>query len=128
MDRLGRRVLTMATNVGKGWFAVLPSTMNSKPAPLFVWHASESVPIGLYRVQAPNNLIVTRLVVAIPPEPLASFLAEGGYLPRGVPSSSAPCTPRSIHLTRAPSRRCAANCCWAFRNEVLRRRAMARYI
>jgi conjugative transfer signal peptidase TraF len=65
--------------------AVLTSTMNSKPAPFFVWNASESVPIGLYRVQAPDNLIVTSLVVAMPPEPLASFLAESGYLPRGVP-------------------------------------------
>ena len=65
--------------------AVLTSTMNSKPAPSFVWNASESVPVGLYSVHAPDNLTVTSLVVAMPPEPLASFLAEGGYLPRGVP-------------------------------------------
>jgi conjugative transfer signal peptidase TraF len=65
--------------------AVITSTMTSKPLPLFVWNASESVPIGLYGVQAPDNLIVTSLVVAMPPEPLASFLAESGYLPRGVP-------------------------------------------
>jgi conjugative transfer signal peptidase TraF len=63
----------------------ITSTMTSKPAPLFVWNASESVPVGLYSVQAPDDLIVTSLVVAIPPEPLASFLAEGGYLPHGVP-------------------------------------------
>ena len=65
--------------------AVITSTMTSKPAPLFVWNSSESVPIGLYGVQAPDSLIVTSLVVAMPPEPLASFLAESGYLPRGVP-------------------------------------------
>ena len=29
--------------------------------------------------------MVTTLVVAMPPEPLATFLADGGYLPRGVP-------------------------------------------
>jgi conjugative transfer signal peptidase TraF len=65
--------------------AVLTPTMNSKPAPLFIWNASESVPIGLYGVQRPDRLIVTSLVVAMPPEPLASFLAESDYLPRGVP-------------------------------------------
>jgi type IV secretory pathway protease TraF len=36
-------------------------------------------------VQAPYNLIVTNPVVAMPPEPFASFLAESGYLSRGVP-------------------------------------------
>jgi conjugative transfer signal peptidase TraF len=43
------------------------------------------VPIGLYRVQAVGQLIVTDLVVTFPPEGLSTFLAEGGYLPRGVP-------------------------------------------
>jgi conjugative transfer signal peptidase TraF len=50
-----------------------------------VWNASESVPIGLYSVQPVDQLMVTSLVVAIPPEPIATFLAEGGYLPRDVP-------------------------------------------
>jgi conjugative transfer signal peptidase TraF len=53
--------------------------------PRFVWNASESVPVGLYSVQPPDELIVTSLVVAMPPDRLATFLAEGGYLPRGVP-------------------------------------------
>ena len=60
--------------------AVLTSTMNSKPAPLFVWNASESVPIGLYGVQAPNNLIVTSLAVAVPTR-AARHLRFGGRLP-----------------------------------------------
>jgi conjugative transfer signal peptidase TraF len=55
------------------------------PKPHFVWNASQSVPMGLYGVQPTHRLVVTDLVVAFPPEPLASFLAEGGYLPRGVP-------------------------------------------
>jgi conjugative transfer signal peptidase TraF len=59
--------------------------MGAKPVPRFVWNASESVPIGLYRVQTAGQLIVTDLVVAYPPEDLATRLAEGGYLPRGVP-------------------------------------------
>jgi len=36
-------------------------------------------------VQPARRLIVTALVVAYPPEPLASFLADGGYLSQGVP-------------------------------------------
>jgi conjugative transfer signal peptidase TraF len=65
--------------------AVVTFTMGAKPIPRFVWNASESVPIGLYSVQPVDQLMVTSLVVAIPPEPIATFLAEGGYLPRDVP-------------------------------------------
>ena len=36
-------------------------------------------------MQPARRLIVAALVVAYPPEPLATFLADGGYLPRGVP-------------------------------------------
>jgi conjugative transfer signal peptidase TraF len=65
--------------------AAVTSTMGAKPVPRFVWNASASVPIGLYSVQPADQFMVTTLVVAVPPEPLATFLAEGGYLPRGVP-------------------------------------------
>jgi conjugative transfer signal peptidase TraF len=65
--------------------AVIGTTLGPKSAPRLVWNASESVPTGLYRVQPARRLIVTALVVAYPPEPLATFLADGGYLPRGVP-------------------------------------------
>ena len=63
----------------------LTAFTGSKPAPLLIWNTSESVPIGLYRVQPDGMLFVTTLVVAIPPEPLATVLADGGYLPHGVP-------------------------------------------
>ncbi|MBM3653138.1 MAG: S26 family signal peptidase [Alphaproteobacteria bacterium] len=53
--------------------------------PLFVWNASASVPIGLYAVQPIADLTVTDLVVARPPEPLANWLDERRYLPRGAP-------------------------------------------
>jgi conjugative transfer signal peptidase TraF len=65
--------------------ALVISTMCITPRPRFVWNASESVPIGLYNVQPAGTLAVTNLVVAMPPEPLATFLAEGAYLPLGVP-------------------------------------------
>src|SRR5215831_17405475 len=65
--------------------SVVIATMGPKPPPSLVWNASESVPIGLYRVRPAGKLTVTDLVVAMPPEPLATFLAEGDSLPRGVP-------------------------------------------
>jgi conjugative transfer signal peptidase TraF len=65
--------------------AVIATTLGPKSAPHFVWNASESVPIGLYQVQPARHMTVTTLVVAYPPEPLATFLADGGYLPRDVP-------------------------------------------
>jgi conjugative transfer signal peptidase TraF len=65
--------------------AVIETMLGPKPAPRFVWNVSESVPTGLYRVQAARDLIVTTLVVAYPPEPLATLLEGGGYLPRDVP-------------------------------------------
>jgi conjugative transfer signal peptidase TraF len=77
------RALTLITTISAA--AVVIATTGPKPAPSLVWNASESVPVGLYGVQPAGKLTVTDLVVALPPEPLASFLAEGGYLPRGVP-------------------------------------------
>lgn len=63
----------------------LVSTIGPKPIPLLIWNASESVPPGLYRLRPADTLFVTELVAVLPPEPLATFLAAGGYLPRGVP-------------------------------------------
>ncbi|TIP11296.1 S26 family signal peptidase [Mesorhizobium sp.] len=53
--------------------------------PTFIWNASRSVPIGLYRLTALNRVEAPDLVAVIPPDPLAGFLAERGYLARGVP-------------------------------------------
>lgn len=78
-----RAAMTMATMLA-AVTAVL-ATIGPKPAPSVIWNASASVPIGLYRVFPAGKLAVTDLVVALPPEPLATFLAEGSYLPRGVP-------------------------------------------
>ena len=65
--------------------AVIETMLGPKPAPRFVWNASESVPTGLYQVKPTRDLIITTLVVAYPPEPLATLLEDGGYLPRAVP-------------------------------------------
>ena len=56
-----------------------------RPAPLLLWNASASVPIGLYAVRPAGSLAVGELVAVAPPPGLASFLAARGYLPVGVP-------------------------------------------
>jgi conjugative transfer signal peptidase TraF len=53
--------------------------------PRFIWNASASVPIGLYAVETASQLQLNDLVVVRPPEGVAALLAEGAYLPRGVP-------------------------------------------
>jgi len=61
------------------------SSIAARPVPRFLWNASESVPIGLYRLRPTGGLATTDLVAVLPPEPLATVLADGQYLPRGVP-------------------------------------------
>jgi conjugative transfer signal peptidase TraF len=55
------------------------------PSPKLIWNASASVPVGLYRLRPAEPLHIGELVIAMPPEPLASYLAGRGYLPEGVP-------------------------------------------
>lgn len=56
-----------------------------KPVPpRFVWNASASAPIGFYRIDGAGSISVADLVAVEPPEPLATFLANRGYLPKGV--------------------------------------------
>ena len=68
-----------------GAAAVLMLTLGIKPTPLFIWNSSQSVPIGLYAMRSSDPLVIADLVVVMPPEPLAGFLAQRGYLPQGVP-------------------------------------------
>ncbi|MBQ8101692.1 MAG: conjugative transfer signal peptidase TraF [Afipia broomeae] len=63
----------------------IASTIGDNSRPQYIWNLTPSVPLGLYSLHSPSHLRVTTLVAAIPLEPLASALAEGGYLPRGVP-------------------------------------------
>ncbi|WP_136616140.1 MULTISPECIES: S26 family signal peptidase [Mesorhizobium] len=53
--------------------------------PKLIWNASASTPIGLYRIHPAERLEVNDLVAVDPPKSLTSFLADNGYLPRGVP-------------------------------------------
>ncbi|WP_298954046.1 S26 family signal peptidase [uncultured Methylobacterium sp.] len=54
-------------------------------APKLIWNASASTPVGFYTIDEPGLVAVTDLVAVDAPEPLATFLSDGGYLPRGVP-------------------------------------------
>lgn len=55
------------------------------PAPRLIWNATASTPAGLYALRPIGQLRIMELVAVRPPEPIASFLADGGFLPRGVP-------------------------------------------
>jgi conjugative transfer signal peptidase TraF len=78
----GRVVMLLTTLVAAT--AVL-SSIGARPVPRLLWNASESVPIGLYRLRPAGGLVVTDLVAVLPPEPLAAVLGDGHYLPRGIP-------------------------------------------
>ncbi|SFN38435.1 conjugative transfer signal peptidase TraF [Bradyrhizobium sp. Rc3b] len=77
------RLKTLATMLCGAVALIAPIVLEITPA--YIWNASESVPIGLYRVQPPDKLFVTELLAVQPPEPLATFLDLNGYLPIGVP-------------------------------------------
>ena len=79
---IGRDAMLAVMALGVGSMA-LPRP-DERP-PWLVWNASASVPIGLYAVAAITEVQARDLVVVRPPELLARFLADGGYLPRGVP-------------------------------------------
>ncbi len=72
----------MATFIASS--AVAVSTWVDAPTKL-IWNASASTPIGFYSVEPAGRLEVTDLVAVDAPEPIASFLADGGYLPGDTP-------------------------------------------
>lgn len=77
-----RRITITAMFAGVALLAV-PAWLD--PAPRYIWNASASVPIGLYRVEPATRIEVTDLVAVMPPSALADYLDERVYLPRGVP-------------------------------------------
>lgn len=75
--------LTIITMLAGTALIVLPAW--SRPDLRFIWNASASVPVGLYRIVPADRIEVTDLAVVMPPDELAGFLDERGYLPRGLP-------------------------------------------
>lgn len=55
------------------------------PAPRFIWNATASAPVGLYRVDAAAAPHIGDLVAITPPADIAAWLARRHYVPRGVP-------------------------------------------
>lgn len=79
MTRFGLITATALATIGVGYPGVAP--MPTK----LIWNASASAPIGFYTIEPAAAIEVTDLVVVDPPEPFATFLADRGYLPKGVP-------------------------------------------
>jgi conjugative transfer signal peptidase TraF len=79
VTRFGYIMTTYFAAMAVGVLSFLPV------APKLIWNASASVPLGLYSIEPVRHLEVTDLVAVRTPEPLASFMAERRYLPRGVP-------------------------------------------
>ena len=79
MMRLGWMITTCIAALAFG------GSMLLEPAPLLIWNASASVPIGLYAVHSLGMLNRGDLVLVRPPQAIASFLQQRGYLAMGVP-------------------------------------------
>jgi type IV secretory pathway protease TraF len=75
MIRLGYVAATLSSVLLIGGQSFVPVT------PRLVWNATASTPTGLYALQAMGRLRAMQLVAVRPPEPIASFLADGGFLP-----------------------------------------------
>jgi conjugative transfer signal peptidase TraF len=79
MTRFGYVKTTYFAMLGIGAIALF------HPAPRLIWNATASTPTGLYALRPAGKLHELELVVVRPPEPVASYLADGGFLPEGVP-------------------------------------------
>jgi conjugative transfer signal peptidase TraF len=79
---MSRRHYVLAACAGLALLAV-PAFASFTPR--LIWNASASTPIGLYAISAAGTPKRGDLVAVEPPQPLADFLADGGYLPRGLP-------------------------------------------
>lgn len=80
--RRRRAAPVVATLAGLGLIAV-PAVAEWQPR--IIWNASASVPLGLYIAAAADDIALGDLILVRPPETLAAFLAERGYVARGVP-------------------------------------------
>jgi conjugative transfer signal peptidase TraF len=80
--RVTRLSSVVATSVAT---LVVGASALCRPAPLLIWNASASAPIGLYAVRPAGALRLAELVVVAPPPPLDAFLDKRRYLPEGVP-------------------------------------------
>jgi type IV secretory pathway protease TraF len=78
MIRLGYVTATLSSVLLIGGQSLVPAT------PWLVWNATASTPTGLYELRSADCLNALQLAAVRPPEPIASFLADGGFLPKSV--------------------------------------------
>jgi conjugative transfer signal peptidase TraF len=69
----------------QGAISIIAVTAVAEMPTRLVWNVSESAPTGLYAVRDDNRLRPGVLAAVMPPEPLATWLVDGGYLGRGAP-------------------------------------------
>lgn len=79
MTRTGLFFAAALATMGVGYPALTPMPIK------LMWNASASAPIGFYTIDFDGPFEATDLVAVDVPEPLATFLATRGYLPKGVP-------------------------------------------
>lgn len=79
MTRFGYVMVTCFAMLAAGALAFI------HPAPRLIWNATASTPVGLYLLHPVGELRTLELVVVRLPEPIASVMADGGFLPKGVP-------------------------------------------
>jgi conjugative transfer signal peptidase TraF len=72
-------ILTVAGLTLFAWKSV------ASPTPRLIYNASDSVPIGWYRVGPVNSLHVGTIVLVHLPAAASAVAAQRGYLPTGVP-------------------------------------------
>jgi type IV secretory pathway protease TraF len=83
----------MGKNSSKTWFIVmavalvlatlLVATIASKPLPLIIWNASDSVPIGWYWIEKRQPKI-GEIAVVKPPDWVRLYASSRGYLPEKI--------------------------------------------
>ena len=76
------RVILALTWVGLGCIGF---AMLVRPAPLLLWNASASAPVGLYRVMSSPPIQRGDMVLLRTPDSVRDLAAERGYLPLAVP-------------------------------------------
>lgn len=76
-----RRYLTVTALAAMG---VAVASAIETPTKL-IWNATASAPVGFYTVEPADRIEVPELVAVMPPEPLAAFMVQRGYIGDGVP-------------------------------------------
>lgn len=82
MNRAYMKATVAAAGLFGGLFLFLAS---HPPAPRWLWNASESAPVGLYRIDSAAHLRRGDLVAIRPPAAIGAFLDKRNYLPAGLP-------------------------------------------